>query len=239
MLEARRDEASGYTAFATGPSTNLLAPSFGGGPNGTRSYLAGVSVTYTAALNRMIELALLAGNPETSGLVVELRDRVRLNLKGITEHFMVGKPGARYLVRSKDPADGTLHGVLGQQRFGYWEASPNHDAVFHRIVNDTIAAEIMSVTDQLGEKIRPNVFMLPNTDAGGGVGYDDMLCGTGCSNADGFMDGKQKGGIYEYGTWVRQLRHHFGPLLAHFSAPRHPTHTPCAILYFVPILIEC
>ena len=38
---------------------------------------------------------------------------------------------------------------------------------------------------------------------------------------------------------VRQLRHHFGPFLAHFSAPQtsphHPPHPPCALLYLVPI----
>ena len=33
----------------------------------------------------------------------------------------------------------------------------------------------MKVTDMLAPKIRPHTFMLPNTDAGGGVGYDDML----------------------------------------------------------------
>ena len=61
-----------------------------------------------------------------------------------------------------------------------------------RIVDDVLAEEFMSVIDSLGEKIRPNTFILPNTDAGGGVGYDDMLCGS----------GKTCGGIFEYGTWV-------------------------------------
>lgn len=48
--------------------------------------------------------------------------------------------------------------------------------------------------------LRPNVFILPNTDAtgkpplagSGAVGYDDMACG----------DGPTCGGIFNYGTWV-------------------------------------
>ena len=38
---------------------------------------------------------------------------------------------------------------------------------------------------------------------------------------------------------VRQLRHHFGPFLAHFSALPHPHTLPCATLYLVPMLIGC
>lgn len=69
--------------------------------------------------------------------------------------------------RSRDP-DGTLHGVLGQKKYGYFEASPNHDAIALRIVDDADAEKIMVQTDELGAKIRPNTFMIPNTDAGGG-----------------------------------------------------------------------
>ena len=36
---------------------------------------------------------------------------------------------------------------------------------------------------------------------------------------------------------VRQLRHHFGPLLTHFSA--HTTPHACDILYLAPMLIGC
>ena len=31
----------------------------------------------------------------------------------------------------------------------------------------------------------------------------------------------------------------FGPFFAHFSAPRHPTHTVCYTLYLVAMLIGC
>ena len=50
------------------------------------------------------------------------------------------------------------------------------------MVNDTLAAKIMGKMASMGTLLRPNVFILPNTDAngkpsvsgGGGVGYDDM-----------------------------------------------------------------
>ena len=69
-----------HTPSPTGPSSNLLAPSFGGGPNGSWSYLTGVSVTYTAALVRMLELADMIGyDAET---VHALKQRRDLNMKG-------------------------------------------------------------------------------------------------------------------------------------------------------------
>jgi hypothetical protein len=137
----------------------------------------------------MAQLAILLGD---TVLAAEFGRRRALNLQGIEKHFIATAPAGRYLVRSKDPATGLRHGVLGQSKHGYFEASPSHDAVALRVVDDVLAEEIMSVIDSLGAAIRPNVFILPNTDAGGGVGYDDMLCGT----------GKTCGGIWEYGTWV-------------------------------------
>ena len=66
---------------------------------------------------------------------------------------------------------------------GYFEASPNHDAVALGVVNDTLGEQIISKIKALGAAIRPNVFILPNTDAtgkasvqgSGAVGYDDMV----------------------------------------------------------------
>ncbi len=125
LLEARRHAATKYTTFLTGPSSNLLAPSFGGGPNGTWSYLSGVSVTYTAALDRMIELAKMV--PELSAVwLSELTNRRNLNFEGIEEHLMTSgqeSGGVPYFVRSMDPADGRLHGKIGQFRHGYFEST--------------------------------------------------------------------------------------------------------------------
>ncbi|HSA95399.1 MAG TPA: hypothetical protein VLJ16_05075, partial [Acidobacteriota bacterium] len=57
-IETVRDPRNGL--FRVGPASNLLAPSYGGvkEPDGTfgRSYLAGLSITYLAALDRMVEL---------------------------------------------------------------------------------------------------------------------------------------------------------------------------------------
>lgn len=196
FLETRRDPATGMTLFLTGPSSNLLAPSFGGWPLGNGrhawSYLTGVSVTYTAALNRLIECEKLLGNTQLVSLYTSRRDK---NLQGLTQLF---DPSGSYLIRSLDP-NGTMHGVVGQDRHGYFEASPNHDAVAFRVVDDAKAESIFATIDKLGPQLRPNVFMLPNTDTKGrlpgdpaAVGYDDMACG----------DGKTCGGIFEWGTWV-------------------------------------
>ena len=111
-----------------------------------------------------------------------------------------GSSTSRYFVRSVDPANsgGARHGVIGGSQFGYFEASPNHDAVAWRVVDDVMAEEIMGIIDGLGPAIRPNTFILPNTDAGGGGGYDDMLCPDGST----WCSGITRGGIFAYGTWV-------------------------------------
>lgn len=191
MLEQRRDPVT--STFFTGVGSNLLAPSFGGGPNGTMAMMTGIVVTYTAALDRMIECAKLVEDGSTEA---ELQSRRAKNLAGLNSLLA---PSKEYFVRSKD-ADGTLHGVLGQRPHGYFEASPNHDAVALRIADDELSETIMATIDKLGPLIRPNVFILPNSDAtglpaapgSGAVGYDDMLCGNGTSC----------GSIFQFGTWV-------------------------------------
>ena len=51
---------------------------------------------------------------------------------------------------SVEPEAGVLHGKLGQKKHGYFEASPNHDAVAWRIVDDDLAEDIMQTIDSLG-----------------------------------------------------------------------------------------
>ena len=193
MLESRRDERTSYSTFLTGPSSNLLAPSFGGSSTGNGTFggwaaLTGVSVTYIGALTRMIECAKLVAAQGGTNYLPAWAERRTLTINGLA---LLRDPTHNYFARSRDP-DGTLHGVLGQSKHGYFEASPNHDAIALRVVDAAEAEKIMVTTDTLGAKIRPHTFMIPNTDAGGGVGYDDMLCGT----------GKQCGGIFAYGVWV-------------------------------------
>ena len=74
LLETRRDPATGMETFLSGPSSNLLAPSFGGWKqdNGRAawSYLTGLSITSTAALNRMIvECALLVNETDLAKIL--------------------------------------------------------------------------------------------------------------------------------------------------------------------------
>ena len=58
FIEKARDPDNNL--FLVGPACNLLAPSYGGvkQPDGTfgKGYLAGLSITYLAALDRMVEL---------------------------------------------------------------------------------------------------------------------------------------------------------------------------------------
>ena len=164
FMETRRDPATGMRLFLTGPSSNLLAPSFGGWTldNGRHawSYMAGISVTYTAALNRLIEVETMLGNAALATLYTQRRN---LNLQGLHELY---DPSGAYLVRSLDP-NGTKHGVLGQARHGYFEASPNHDAIAWRVVNDTQAVRMFAAMTSLGAKLRPNVFVRPTASSRG------------------------------------------------------------------------
>ena len=57
--------------------------------------------------------------------IVRYSQRLEYNRNGLNEYLA---PEGDYFVRSVDP-NGTLHGVLGQAKHGYFEASPNHDAV--------------------------------------------------------------------------------------------------------------
>ena len=63
-IEKTRDPKNNL--FLVGPACNLLAPSYGGvkQPDGSfgKGYLAGLSITYLAALDRMVELYKLTGD---------------------------------------------------------------------------------------------------------------------------------------------------------------------------------
>jgi hypothetical protein len=210
LIEGRRDFAAGGLLFLSGPSSNLLAPSFGGWPldNGRHawSWMTGIPVTYAAALIRAIECAKMlppstqlptsAGMWNASQFLSLFEARLLQIRQGLPQLLA---PTGDYFVRSMDP-NGTMHGVVGAPRHGYFEASPNHDAVALGVVNLTLAQKIVAKMKSLGKLLRPNVFCLPNTDAhgkpsvtgSGAVGYDDMACGY----------GPKCGGIFNFGTWV-------------------------------------
>ena len=118
FIETRRDPTNNL--FLAGPAGNLLAPSYAGWkrPDGTydKAYLAGLSVTYIAALDRLIELEKLAGRTEQAALYTQRRDLARRGLPLLTTD-------EGYFIRSLDP-DGVKHGVFGAEQHGYFEASP-------------------------------------------------------------------------------------------------------------------
>ncbi|MBN2508576.1 MAG: hypothetical protein JXQ71_18005 [Verrucomicrobia bacterium] len=176
FIETRRDPAKHL--FLAGPAGNLLAPSFAGWkkPDGTygRAYHAGLSVTYIAALDRLIELEKRAGRDTAARLHQGRRDTARAGLAQLTT-------AEGHLINSLDP-DGTRHGVVGAPRHGYFEASPNHDAIAFRVVDDAQAQRIYAMIAGI-PGLRPHHFILPNHPS-----YDDMY--------------ERPEGLWAYGTWV-------------------------------------
>ena len=137
--------------FLTGASSNLLAPSYGGSFDEKtktlgKAYLTGISVTYGAALKKLVEVAHFVGDSALESLCRERYDRTLSSLP-----LLLTDEG--YLVKSMDP-DGELHGVYGAERHGYLEAVCNVDAIVHGMVTrdtaQTIYKKIASV-----EGIRP------------------------------------------------------------------------------------
>ena len=219
FIETRRDPKNNL--FLAGPAGNLLAPSYAGykKPDGTygMAYLTGLSVTYIAALDRLIELERvvkglspaegasppaplppgegrttphpLAPSPRVErgrtadgkgpaedkvALYTQRRDLARKGLAAATE-------AEGYLIRSIDP-DGVKHGVFGAKEHGYFEASPNHDAICFRVTDDVQSEKIMAKIDSI-PGLRPHDFIIPNYPS-----YDDMY--------------EQPAGLWGFGTWV-------------------------------------
>ena len=176
FIETRRDPRNDL--FLAGPAGNLLAPSYAGWrkPDGSygQAYLTGLSVTYIAALDRLIELELLAGRRAEARQWTLRREAARRGLRALTTE-------EGYFIRSLDP-DGLRHGVFGQERHGYFEASPNHDAIALRVADDAQAERIWRKLSSI-PGLRPHDFVLPNYPS-----YDDMY--------------EKPEGLWAYGTWV-------------------------------------
>ena len=176
FIETRRDPTNNL--FLAGPAGNLLAPSYAGWqkPDGTygQAYLTGLSVTYIAALDRLIELEKLAGRADQVKLQTQRRDAARKGLAHVTTD-------EGYFIRSLDP-DGTRHGVFGAAQHGYFEASPNHDAIAFRVVDRAQAQRIYAKIASI-PGLRPHDFVLPNYPS-----YDDMY--------------EKPEGLWAFGTWV-------------------------------------
>jgi hypothetical protein len=172
--------------FRVGPACNLLAPSYGGVkmPDGKfgKGYLAGLSVTYLAALDRMIEIYRLTGNDEMIRLFEHRQQITRQSLP------LLMAPGG-YFVKSVEPG-GILHGVVGQKQFGYLEGVVNADAVALRVADQKTSEDIYNRIAAF-PAIRPFDFLLTNAP-----GLDDTYWNWGNATGPG-MDG-----IKEFGCWV-------------------------------------
>ncbi len=176
FIETRRDPQNNL--FLCGPAANLLAPSYAGWrkPDGTygMAYLAGLSITYCAALDRLIELEKLAGRTEHAARYIHRRDLTRKGLPSLLTD-------EGYFVKSIDP-DGTRHGVFGAAVHGYFEAAPNHDALCFGVVDMQSAQRIYQTIASI-EGLRPHRFIIANYPS-----LDDMYTAP--------------EGLWGFGTWV-------------------------------------
>ena len=184
FIEKTRDPKNNL--FLVGPACNLLAPSYGGvkqddGHFG-KGYLAGLSITYLAALDRMVELYKLFGD---QGKLAEFKRRQKITRQSLPQLLAP----AGYFVKSLEP-DGTKHGVLGQKQYGYLEGVANADAVAMRVVDNETAESIYKQIAAYPE-IRPFDFLLTNAP-----GLDDTYNGWGRTTGAGLE------GINKFGDWV-------------------------------------
>ncbi|MBE6891356.1 MAG: hypothetical protein E7481_04940 [Ruminococcaceae bacterium] len=129
FIEKTRDSNG---LFLVGRCCNLLAPSYGGSPDGGKAYLTGLSVTYAAALERFIEVLKLAGE-DFSEYVSRLE-----KTKNSLPQMLTDKG---YYCKSMDK-DGTKHGVYGSEKYGYFETLPNIDAIALGIADESLSNSI-------------------------------------------------------------------------------------------------
>jgi hypothetical protein len=176
FLDTRRDPKNNL--FLAGPAANLLAPSYAGWarPDGTyaKAYLAGLSINYIAALDRLIELEKLAGAARQAEIYSERRALARKGLPLLSTD-------EGYFIKSLDP-DGTRHGVSGAGKYGYFEASPNHDAIAFRVVDEAQSERIYNRIASI-PGLRPYAFIIPNYPS-----LDDMY--------------EKPEGLWRFGEWV-------------------------------------
>jgi hypothetical protein len=177
FIDSRRDPQNNL--FLAGPAGNLLAPSHAGwkrpGGKFEPSYLAGLSITYIAALDRLIELERLAGDEGKVRLYNQRRELARKGLPLLTTD-------EGYFIKSLDPDD-TRHGVYGAAKHGYFEAVANHDAVCFRVADD----------DQ-SEKIYRKIASIP------GLRRHDLIITNDPGLDDMYVPASD--GLWSFGTWV-------------------------------------
>ncbi len=183
-IERTRDPKNNL--FLVGAACNLLAPSYAGVklPDGTwgKAYLSGLSITYLAALDRMIELFKFTGNQEK---LKEYQHRQQITRESLSQ--LITPDG--YFVKYIEP-DGTRHGVLGQDKYAYLEGVANADAVALRVADQKLSESIYHRIASFPD-IRPFDFLLTNAP-----GLDDTYYSWGDANGTGLK------GIWKFGEWV-------------------------------------
>lgn len=182
FIEKTRDPKNNL--FLVGPGCNLLAPSYGGvqQPDGTfgKGYLAGLSITYLAALDRMVELFKLTGDAAQQA---EYEHRQKITRESLPQL----QAPAGYFVKSLAP-DGTKHGVLGQEKFGYLDGVANADAMGMRVADDATSRSIYQTIRDFPD-IRPFDFLMTNAP-----GLDDTYWLWGAR--------EPLPGFHTFGEWV-------------------------------------
>lgn len=176
FIESRRDPANNL--FLAGAAGNLLAPSYAGSKqaDGTygMAYLTGLSVTYIAFLDRLIELERLAGQDAQAQVYLTRRATARQGLDQLATD-------EGYFIKYQDP-DGTRHGIYGAPKHGYFEASPNHDAICFRVVDEAQAERIYRQMAAVAG-LRPHGLIIAN-----------------CPSLDDMYEAPE--GLWGFGTWV-------------------------------------
>jgi len=174
FLDSRCDPETNL--IKAGRAANLLAPSYKGyiNPQGNPefAFLTEVSVNYSAGLERLAEVCDLTGNPDLAKEYRGQADKIRRALP-----VLMDDKGS--FIMSLDP-NGTRHGVFGAEKHGYFEATPNHDAVCFRVIDDSASKKIIRRMVSIPE-LAPYDLILPNYPS-----YDDH-------SGEGAMT---------YGTWV-------------------------------------
>lgn len=174
FLDSRRDTITNL--LKAGRATNLLAPSYKGyiNPEGKPefAYLTELSVNYAAGLDRLAKVCEFTGHYDLAKNYTKTANKIKAALP-----FLMDNEGS--FIMSLDP-DGTRHGVFGAEKHGYFEATPNHDAVCFRVVNDSLSEKIIKRIVSI-PGLAPYDLILPNYPS-----YDDH-------SGEGEMT---------YGTWV-------------------------------------
>lgn len=156
FIERTRDKKNNL--FLVGQGCNLLAPSYGATVNKEsgeieKCYLTGVSITYCTVLEKMIELFALIEDKENEKLYTE---RYKITKDSLSQ--LLTDEG--YLVKYMEQ-DGTLHGVFGQEKYGYLEGVCNIDAIAFNAIDNEIAQKIYDKINSISG-MRPFDFIVNN-----------------------------------------------------------------------------